>query len=163
MTAERALTFNSALESGMRALCILLPAYPRSFDLQRLTAFDHLVVHTGDIGGPESLHPQLPMRNAEILVRRQLVERGLYLMVSRGLVDRVIEPSGIEYRAGNMAETFMMSLTAPYLLAMRERGLWVVKHFGELESSILRDTMKRVFGQWIEEFQSAQQSLSVET
>jgi hypothetical protein len=161
MTAERAMTFNSAIECGMRALCILLPAYPRSLDLQRLTAFDHLVVHTGDIGGPESLHPQLPMRNAEILVRRRLVERGVYLMVSRGLVDRVIQPSGIEYRAADMAETFMMSLTAPYLRIMRERGEWVLEHFGEMETSILRDTMKRVFGQWIEEFQAAQRSLSV--
>lgn len=111
MTAETAITFNSALEAGIRALCVLLPAYPNAFDLQRLTALDHLVVHTGDIGGPESLHPKLPMRSAEILVRRRLVERGLFLMMSRGLLERVVGERGIEYRAGDLAETFMMRLS----------------------------------------------------
>jgi ABC-three component (ABC-3C) system Middle Component 2 len=31
-----------------------------------MAAFDHLVVHTGDIGGPTSLHPALPMRSTEL-------------------------------------------------------------------------------------------------
>jgi hypothetical protein len=162
MTQERAVTFNSALETGMRALCVLLPAFPRAFDLQRLTALDHLVVHTGDIGGPKSLHPQLPMRDAELLVRRRLVERGLHLMISRGLIERVVGENGIEYRAGDLAETFMMSLASQYLLAMQERGKWVVKEFGDLDDSLLRDTLARIFGQWIDAFQSIHQSLAVE-
>ncbi len=54
--------FNSELETGTRAMVILEAAYPRAFDLARLTWFDHLVVHTEDIGGPESLHPALPGR-----------------------------------------------------------------------------------------------------
>jgi hypothetical protein len=52
MTDERRnqLPFNSALETGIRSVGILVAAYPRAFDLQQLVAFDHLVVHTGDIG-----------------------------------------------------------------------------------------------------------------
>ena len=54
--------FNSALETGVRALVFLNAAFPRVFDLSQLTWFDHLVVHTADVGGPKSLHPDLPQR-----------------------------------------------------------------------------------------------------
>src|SRR4051812_37088095 len=94
----RKLPFNSALETGIRSVGVLVAAYPRAFDLQHLVAFDHLVVHTGDVGGPSSLHPELPMRSAELLVRRELVERGLLLMMTRDLVEREAEASGIYYR-----------------------------------------------------------------
>jgi|SRR5258708_6684097 hypothetical protein len=62
--------FNGSLETGMRAIVVLDAAYPRSFDLAWLTWCDHLVVHTADIGGPPSLHPDIPQRTGELLVRR---------------------------------------------------------------------------------------------
>ena len=113
MAAEHKITppFNSPLETGIRSVGMLVAAYPKSFDLQRLVAFDYLVVHTGDVGGPESLHPALPMRSTELLVRRGLVERGLLLMISRNLVQREAAAEGIYYRAGEFAETFLDSLT----------------------------------------------------
>ena len=49
--------FNSTLETGVRSVVILDALHPRAFDLAHLTWFDHLVVHTSDIGGPGSLHP----------------------------------------------------------------------------------------------------------
>src|SRR3546814_2074924 len=72
--------FNSALETGVRSALILDAARPRSFDLAHLTWLDHLVVHTADIGGPPSLHPDIPQRDGELLVRRRNVEAGLVLM-----------------------------------------------------------------------------------
>ncbi len=155
-------TFNSPLEAGVRSVCILLPIYPKSYDIQRLVAFDHLVVHTGDIGGPKSLHPKLPLRSSEILVRRKLIERGLLLMVSRGLVERIINASGISYKAGEMAETFLSTLTSSYLIKLRERAIWAANKFGDLENDMLKQTMSNFFGQWIEEFQEAQRSLEIE-
>src|SRR4051794_18613760 len=80
--------FNSPLETGVRALTILEAAFPNSCDLQRLVELDYLVVHSGDVGGPESLHAPLPLRAGELLVRRELIEKGLLLMMSRGLVAR---------------------------------------------------------------------------
>lgn len=163
MAQLQATTFNSPLEAGVRAVSILLPAYPQAYDLQRLVAFDYLIVHTGDIGGPESLHPQLPLRSAELLVRRKLVERGLLLMMSRGLVERIADTTGISYRAGELAETLLSNLMSPYLIALRERGNWVVNTFGPLDDDTLRQTMSRFFGQWIEEFQATQRSMEAET
>lgn len=129
---QKVATFNSPLEAGMRALSVLVPAFPATMDLQRLVAFDYLVVHTADAGGPESLHADLPLRRAELLVRRHLVERGLMLMTTRALVERIAGDDGISYRAGELAETFLISLTAPYLVELRARGEWVVDTFNTL-------------------------------
>ncbi|WP_316045692.1 ABC-three component system middle component 2, partial [Escherichia coli] len=76
---------------------ILGAAYPQTYDLQRLVAFDYLLVHTGDIGGPDNLHTPTPMRSAELLVRRKLVEQSLLLMMTRDLVEREVTSEGIKY------------------------------------------------------------------
>lgn len=159
-STDALLPFNSALETGIRCIGILVAAYPRTLDLQCLVAFDYLVVHTGDVNGPDSLHPSLPMRSAELLVRRQFVERGLLLMMSRGLVERHATEVGITYRAGEFADTFLTSLTTPYLKKLRERAVWVVEVFGNLEEEALRDTMSGFIDRWIEEFHVVQQSLA---
>lgn len=165
MTREHrraSLPFNSPFETGLRAVGVLVAAFPRALDLQRLVVFDHLVVHTGDVGGPESLHPPVPMRSAEILVRRQLVERGVLLMLSRGLVDRFAESAGIVYRAGDFAETFLLSLTSPYLAALRERTLWVVDTFADMDDDEVKQRTGGILDRWAEQFQMAHRSLAGE-
>jgi hypothetical protein len=59
----------------MRALILLAESYPEQLDLQRILEFDYLMVYTGDVDGPPSIHPDLPLRSGELLVRRQLIER----------------------------------------------------------------------------------------
>ena len=94
--------FNSKLETGIRALVVLDAFYPRRCDLTEMTWFDHLVVHTGDLDGqnvPESLHPDLPNRAGELLVRRQLVEQSLRIMQQMHLIEVFECESGIEFCA----------------------------------------------------------------
>lgn len=154
--------FNTPLEAGVRAVCVLFVAYPSALDLDRLISFDHLVVHTGDADGPPSLHPSLPLRSTELLVRRHLVERGLLLMVSRGLIERLADANGLTYRAGELAATFVLTATSPYLTALRDRAGWVVESFGAFDDDALRIQMNHHFGQWVEQFAAAQRSLEVE-
>jgi hypothetical protein len=162
MTSFPVTTFNSPLEAGIRTVAILVPAHPRALDVQRLVAFDYIAVHSGDIGGPESLHPQLPHRTAELLVRRNIIERGVHLMIHRGLVERLADANGISYRAGELAETFLSALAAPYAMALRERCEWVIRTFGDISEDTLREKMGQFFGRWIEEFQAVQHSLAFE-
>ena len=89
MSEGRRSPFNSALETGVRTLAILVAAHPRAHDLHRLVQYDYLIVHSADADGPSSLHPPLPLRSGELLVRRNVIGRGILLMVSRGLVRRV--------------------------------------------------------------------------
>src|ERR1700744_3513837 len=102
--------FNSALETGVRTVIVLDAVHPRAFDLAHLTWFDHLVVHTSDIGGPESLHPDIPQRTGELLVRRRLVENGVKLMRRLHMVETEVGEGGIVYQASEDASAFVESL-----------------------------------------------------
>lgn len=152
-------TFNGALEAGVRAVAVLAAAHPNSFDLQRLIAFDYLLVHTGDVGGPLSLHPPAPLHSAELLVRRKLVEEALLLMMTRDLVQREVSAEGIRYRAGENATPFLQALQSGYIGALKDRAEWLVGEFGALSNTEFRALMRRFFDRWVEEFQVAERSL----
>ena len=40
--------FNSPIETGLRSLTLLEAGYPSAYDLERLTYYDYLVVHSDD-------------------------------------------------------------------------------------------------------------------
>jgi hypothetical protein len=160
---HKPITFNSPLEAGVRAVVILAAAYPRSFDLQRLVAFDHLLVHTGDLGGPVSLHPPVPLRSAELLVRRKLIERALLLMMTRDLVSRGVGQEGIRYTAGENAVPFLAAIQSEYVKELQERAHWLVEQLGGMPDSEFRALMRRLFDHWVEEFQNVERSLGADT
>jgi hypothetical protein len=145
--------FNSPLETGMRALILLAESYPETLDLQRILEFDYLMVHSGDVGGPPSLHPALPLRSGELLVRRQLIERGLLLMMSRGLIERIASNSGLSYKADDAAGPFLSALSADYLNDLKQRAAWVISTFGQMSNSDIRKALSTVYDQWTTEFQ----------
>lgn len=146
--------FNSPLETGLRSLAILEAAFPNRYDLQHLVELDYLVVHSADVGGPESLHAPLPLRAGELLVRRQLIERGLLLMISKGLIERHTSANGIEYSAGDVASPYLASLSAPYTLQLRDRARWLADNFSGLSTEEIRNLIRRFFAHWTSEFES---------
>lgn len=150
--------FNSSLETGVRSLAILVAAFPVSFDLQRLIEMDYLVVHSGDAGGPKSLHAPLPLRVGELLVRRGLIENGLNLMISRGLIERISTNDGFLYIAGENAAPFIQSLTANYTLQLKERAQWVVEQFQSTSTHEIKNITNILFQQWSSQFQIIQSS-----
>src|ERR1700682_4471091 len=145
--------FNSPLETGIRALTILVAVYPKLLDLQRLVDFDYLVVHSGDAGGPESLHVPLPLRPGELLVRRELIERGLRLMMRRGLIRRAVAADGIQYQASETASPFLKGLTSNYIEKLKERAAWLDHNFGNATDSEIRKTITQFFKEWTTQFQ----------
>ena len=153
------LTFNGPFEAGMRAVAILAAAFPRELDIQRLTAFDYLLVHTELLGGPKDLHPETPISTPATQVRRSIVQDGLHLMMTRDLVARSAREKGIVYQAGELAETFLDSLQSPYSMELKTRADWLVKHLGAYGDDDFEQLMRRFFDQWVMEFQHIEQSL----
>lgn len=145
--------FNSALETGVRTLAILIACYPKAHDLGRLVQYDYLTVHSADAGGPPSLHPPLPLRSGELLVRRGLIESGLRLMMSRSLVRRELHVQGFLYGAEDSAASFLDNMNSPYIVALRNRVDWVAATFDELSADKLDSIVKRLFEAWTIEFQ----------
>jgi hypothetical protein len=149
-------TFNGPLETGLRAVALLGASYPRAYDLQRLVGLDYLLVHTGDVGGPDSLHPPAPLQSAELLVRRVLIERALLLMMTRDLIEREVGPEGIKYVAGENAATFLSSVESEYLTRLKDRAKWLIEVFGSSDEVVFRATMRKLFDHWVEEFQAVE-------
>ncbi len=152
--AAAAAPFNSALETGVRAVTVLAEAAPAVLDLQTLVYFDYLVVHSADAGGPLSLHPNTPLRNGELLVRRAVIERGVLLMVGRGLIERRMETRGITYAATDEAAPFLDCLTSAYARSLRERAEWAAECFGQFDDQALKSFFDANFERWTREFQS---------
>jgi hypothetical protein len=145
--------FNSALETGIRTLTVLVASYPISHDLSRLVQYDYLVVHSADANGPPSLHPPLPLRTNELLVRRALIEAGLRLLISRSLASRILCEDGVLYRAEEAAGAFLDNLAAPYTVSLRQRADWVTRTFDPLSHSELSEVIGSLFSAWTTEFQ----------
>jgi hypothetical protein len=156
------LTFNGPLEAGVRAVTILGAAFPRAFDIQRLTALDYLLVRTHQLGGPEDLHPATPILTPATEVRRKLVHNALLLMMTRDLVRREVHPDGFRYKAGESAAPFLHSIRTPYLCALNSRAIWLVHHLADYSDSEFNDLMRRFFDNWIVEFQAVERSLGTE-
>jgi len=145
--------FNGPVEIGLRALCVLTTAYPAAYALQRLVVFDYFLVHSDDIeGGPEGLHPRTPHRGGEILVRRGVIQDGLTLYESRGLVERVYQDGGIFFGATDKSADFLDTLSSEYLQGLRDRADWVVDSFGTLNDSELDVMVRDHIGTWGAEF-----------
>jgi len=154
-----ALTFNGPLEAGVRAVAILGAAFPRAFDLQRLTALDYLLVRTRQLGGPEDLHPTTPIQAPATEVRRKVVHNALLLMMTRDLIVREVYPGGLRYKAGESASPFLNSIRTPYLCALKERAFWLVDYLAPYSDTEFDTLMRRFFDNWIVEFQEVERSL----
>lgn len=147
--------FNSTLETGIRALVVLEAFHPRRCDLLEMTWLDHLVVHTGDLDGqdtPHSLHPDLPNRAGELLVRRQLVEKSLRLMQQVHLIDVFETEEGIAFGASEDAPSYLDLLQAPYSVALKVRARWMAERFAGMHTAEMRALIESRIGRWTADF-----------
>lgn len=153
--AGKAPLFNSSLETGLRALVVLEAFYPRQCSLMEMTWFDHLVVHTADIDGPESLHPDLAPRIGELFVRRRLVEESLNLMRSVRMVDVRHDDNGIYFQASDDAPSFLDMLQSPYTTDLKARAQWLAERFADLSPADIESLVKERIGRLKADFQVA--------
>lgn len=145
---------NSPVEVGIRALFVLVEAYPEALDVGSLVLLDHAILNSADLGGPESLHPPLPARVGEFGMKRQLVEDGLQILLRSGLVEIVLDDRGIQFQASEEAHGFIALLQTPYATELYDRAKWIVSFLLPADEASIRNRMRSVLGNWIEEFSS---------
>lgn len=145
--------FNGPIEIGLRALTLLSEAFPSAYSLQRMVVSDYLLVHSDDLpGGPPGLHPKTPHRGGELLVRRAVLEQGLMLYQSRGLLERHYTKAGVMFAATERTAAFLGALSSDYSTQLRERAAWLVSLFGEMPDSELLTLANTHVGEWGAEF-----------
>lgn len=146
--------FNTPLECGFRMLFLLHAAGPKTLDLQRLISNDYLLVHSGDaVGGPTSLHPPVPFRGSEWLVKRDLISVGLNYMFARGLLRKSPTAAGIVYQSSELTAAFIGLLKARYARLLMERAFWVEDRFGSMSDEQLTKYMTDNVARWGAEFE----------
>lgn len=145
--------FNGPIEIGLRALTLLREAFPCTYSLQRLVVSDYLLVHSDDLpGGPPGLHPKTPHRGGELLVRRAVLERGLMLYQSRGLLARHYTATGVMFSATERAAAFLDVLSSDYAGQMKVRAAWLISLLGEMSDDELLKIANSHVGEWGAEF-----------
>lgn len=151
----KVVAFNSPFELGVRMVYLLNSLQPTGADLQKLVLLDYAVVYSDDLGGPPSLHTPVPHRGSEYLSRRGLIEQGLYLMSTRGLVAVIMDKSGITYYAGDVARAMVGALTSPYLRELERRCRWAAERFSLLSSREMTESFAQQGHLWGAEFEGA--------
>jgi hypothetical protein len=147
--------FNSPTEIGLRSTVLLFEIYPAVASLQRLVVYDYLLVHSDDVpDGPQGLHPKTPHRSGELLVRRETLQKGLLLYMSRGLVHGAYLPEGVRYSATERTGGFIESFEAAYVDDLRSRAAWLVGQFGERTDEQLDEFAREHLGEWGAEFET---------
>jgi len=144
--------FNSPLEAGIRAVVVLEHLRPQKVDLAEMVLFDHIVVHTADLGGPPSLHPDLPGRKGELLVRRRLVEKSLDLMRRCHLVDQESTDEGIMFAASDEAAAYVELLEAPYSERLKTCASWIAAQVREHSKERFKIMVRERIGDWNDAF-----------
>lgn len=146
---------NSQLEVGLRSLIILDSIYPERIDIDRLVIYDYLIIHTEDVGEKyKSLHPSTPHRSGELLVRRQLLQEGINLMESKGLLKRQFLESGIHYSANNLTEPFINYFETEYSRLLRLYAEYIKERFHHLHFSDLKNYVMQNLDEWGGEFEN---------
>jgi hypothetical protein len=135
-------------------LIILTEAFPTPLDLNRLLLLDHSILHSADLEGPESLYPPLPDRIGEFGVKRQLIEKGLQVLINCGLAEMQPSDEGIYFLPTESAPGFTDLLESPYARGLRERAQWAVLHLAIHDEASLRYQLRTVLSDWSEEFDS---------
>ena len=143
--------FNSPLEVGTRAVVVLEHLRPEVVDLGQMILLDHAVVHAADFGGPGSLHPSLPGRIGEVVVRRQVVEAGLDLMRRCHLIEVLPGASGFLYGASPEAAAYVELLETPYSVLLRRCADWVADLHRGRTATNFHDLVRERLGAWGEE------------
>lgn len=146
---------NGALEIGVRVSALLTAAFPSHLDIARMVLLDHALLHTANLGGPPSLHPELPLRSGELGMKRSLISDGVEFACRVGLAEVYSTASGIEFRASESAPGFLALLKATYYVELAQRAQWVCDTFAETSDPQLRSHMAELLGDRSEEFSSA--------
>lgn len=153
--AYHARPFNSPLECGLRTLFILDALQHHSVNLQRIVSYDYLLVHSGDIeNGPISLHPAVPYRGAELLVKRKLIQAGLNQMIAKELVRIDFLPQGFLYSATELTRAFINLLKSPYAADLKDRAAWICNYFHAHSDREVDAYINNNIGRWGAEFET---------
>lgn len=144
--------FNSPIELALRSMLIIHEEGEGGIDLDRLIYYDYFITNTSDIGDLESIHPPLPFRGSQVLVKREIIQDGLNILLVKELINMNFHESGIRYCSNALTEPFVSYFTSGYFNKLRERVKWVSNRFKSFSDVQLKDYVNENLSKWGAEF-----------
>lgn len=149
--------YNSPLELGIRSL-IILNFLNKQTEIETLMYLDYLSLNTKDIDGPESLHPPIPHRGVQVYARKEILSKGIIILISKQLIDVVPTNKGICYQINRTGNKFLEFFTSVYFEELKFRVKWVVEKFNTFSNSELNEFINNRLDMWGGEFLSDQKN-----
>jgi hypothetical protein len=143
--------YNSPIELAIRTL-IILYHHDSKTDIDRLMYLDHLALNTEDIGGPPSIHAPIPHRGVQIFARKELIEKGITILVSKQLISIVPSTSGILYEINEAGKKFLEYFSSEYFIELRTSVKWVENKFNKMTTLQIREFIDNNLDKWGGEF-----------
>ncbi|MDI1354210.1 MAG: hypothetical protein PSX36_04805 [bacterium] len=145
--------FNSPLEIGFRTLYILNGISPVEVDLNRLVIYDYFLLNSSDFpNGPTSLHPPIPHRSAQIIIKPLILKDAMALMRSKELIDIVFSADGIKYKSNELTKKFIELQENEYSKKLIEISKWIKGQFAEYSDEKLNTIVENNIPNWGGEF-----------
>ncbi|TLX15879.1 ABC-three component system middle component 2 [Rhizobium sp. MHM7A] len=143
-------TFNGLTETAMRLLIILETHYGQDFDFETLRLMDFFAVFSGDVDGPQSLHPVTSARGGAYNVRKTSIAHALDFLLAAGLIS---DENGV-YSATNKDDGD--PYRTRYLTGIQSASAWMKQRAKQIGSKAFTSEMRRTALSLAEESLSAQ-------
>jgi len=145
--------FNSPLEIALRLLLIILKAGGKGISLDKLIIYDYLILNSGDVkDAPSSLHPALPNRSSQLLVKREIVKKSLQILSSKELLIVRFASNGILYCPSELSSHFVQYFESAYFLELNKRTEWIIENFKDKTTKYLDKYINSNLNNWGSEF-----------
>jgi hypothetical protein len=152
MAEPKIKVFNTPLEVGFRALVILRQFSGKSLDIEQLMYLDYLSQNTNDVGGPESLSAPIPNRGVQVYARKELLHKGIVVLLSKELINFENNQTGFSYSINEAGEKFLELFHTKYYHDLAERSAWLTEKFGDMNLMEMRAFMNDNISNWGGEF-----------
>lgn len=147
--------FNSPEEVGVRILFIL-DICQKMMSSQRIMYYDYFALHLNDLDQKyESLHPDNPNHSSEIAIKRDLVNKGLNLMIAKGLVGVKYSKSGIYYQNNQLTHHFVALFKNGYVEELKRNIGVVNEFFSNYSDKQIYKYINKNIGKWAGEFENS--------
>lgn len=147
--------FNSSEEVGVRILFILDICQKR-MSTQRIMYYDYFSLHLNDLDQTqESLHPDNPNHSSEIAIKRDLINKGLDLMIAKGLVGVKYSKTGIYYLNNQLTHPFVNLFQNGYVEDLKKNIAIVNEYFSAYSDKRIYKYINNNIGKWAGEFENS--------
>ena len=145
--------FNTPLEVGLRVLNMLNELKSVPIDINRLIIYDYFVLHANDFNeNYESLHPAIPHRTGEIIIKRKIIQEGIQLMYAKDLIDIKYTENGIYYSANELTSAFLNYFDSTYETELIKNAQIVINEFKYYSEQKLSEYVNDNLSNWGSEF-----------